>query len=374
LPAILGQSRPLQVLSSALRSGRFHHAWIFSGPRGVGKRTTALQVARVLLDPGVAPDVDLASELKSPQDRIQSLIDSNAHPDLHIIRKELALYSDNRELRERKLLNIPLDLIRERIIGGKTGDDRIHEAPAYRTPLLGHGKVFIIDEAELLAGEAQNALLKTLEEPPPLTWFFLVTSQPDRLLSTIRSRCQHVRFDRLDPVSMREWFQRNPELGTRNSGLLSWVEEFADGSPGIAQLAIEYGFYDWKKTLDPMLVELDRGRFPVAMGATLGELVEQFAQAWVKAHGEKSTSKDAANKDGAKHLFTLLAAHVRATIAAAVDRTDGSMERRLAAADLLHEAERQLDANVNLKLLLENLVVQWAEALAPSMAHRRVST
>ena len=304
---ILGQPRALEILSNALRSGRFQHGWIFSGPRGVGKFTTALQVARILLDPETSPNLD--GQIQNPKSKIQSLIDSSTHPDLHIIRKELALYSDNEKLRERKLMNIPLDLLRERMLGGKTGDQRTHEAPAYRTAALGHGKVFIIDEAELLDPNAQNSILKTLEEPPPQTYFFLITSQPDRLLPTIRSRCQQVRFMRLDAQSMREWFKRatakDSELGIRNSELLSWIEHFADGSPGAAQLAIEYGFFEWQKSLNPMLAELERGKFPVAMGETLAVLIDAFAVAWVKSH--KNASKDSANKDGAKHMFSLLA-------------------------------------------------------------------
>jgi len=126
---ILGQSRALEILDHALRSGRFHHGWIFSGPRGVGKFTAAVQVARVLLDPelrarGLPAAADVES-IQNPRSTIQNLIDSGRHPDLHIIRKELAAYSDDRLLRERKQLNIPIDLLRERIIG-----DAEHEAPA----------------------------------------------------------------------------------------------------------------------------------------------------------------------------------------------------------------------------------------------------
>src|SRR5204863_4320065 len=111
-----------------------------------------------------------------PNSRVQHLIDARTHPDFHIIHKELAAYSDNRELREKKQINIPIDLLRERLLGGTSGSSH-HEAPAYRTAALGHGKVFIIDEAELLDPTAQNAMLKTLEEPPAQTWIFLITSQ-----------------------------------------------------------------------------------------------------------------------------------------------------------------------------------------------------
>jgi len=359
---ILGQSRALEILDHALRSGRFHHGWIFSGPRGVGKFTAAVQVARVLLDPelrarGLPAAADVES-IQNPRSTIQNLIDSGRHPDLHIIRKELAAYSDDRLLRERKQLNIPIDLLRERIIG-----DAEHEAPAYRTALMNHGKVFVIDEAELLDHYGQNAMLKTLEEPPTETYFFLITSQPDRLLPTIRSRCQHVRFARLDEPAMGDWFDRDAKEheSLRTKSGREWVAEFADGSPGIALLALEYGFEQWHRTLDPMLQELERGNFPHKMGETLGTLVDEFAVAWVKSHGERTTSKDAANKDGARHMFALLASHARTRLASAVEREAASGYPWMNVIDIIREAERQLESNVNMKLLMENLVVQWAQ-------------
>jgi DNA polymerase-3 subunit delta' len=351
---ILGQDSAIEVLRSALRSGRLHHAWIFSGPRGVGKFTCAVAFARILLDPDAAPN--LAGEIEAdPHSRTSRLIDAGSHPDLHVIRKELALFSDNPELRRKKLANIPIDVLREHIIGGKTGDDRIHEAPAYHTAALGHGKVFIIDEAELIDDTGQNALLKTLEEPPPQTYLILVTARPERLAATIRSRCQHVRFGSLDRSAMRAWFERSgPDVDAEER---AWIEQFCDGSPGLAQLAADYDFYEWEKTLAPMLGRLDRGGFPATMGQVLAEIVEGFASAWVKTH--RNASKDAANKDGAAHVFALLASHARRKLSESCARGEDPGVA-LAMIDRLRDAERQLASNVNLKHVLENLVVQWA--------------
>ena len=351
---ILGQDSAIEVLRSALRSGRLHHAWIFSGPRGVGKFTCAVEFARILLDPRAG--ANLAGQIEAdPDGHTSRLVDAGAHPDLHIIRKELALFSENPRLRDRKLMNIPLDVLREFMIGGKTGDDRIHEGPAYRTASLGHGKVFIIDEAELIDQYGQNALLKTLEEPPAETYIILVTARPERLYATIKSRCQHVRFGRLDEAAMRAWFER--------SGLKlddeprAWIEQFCEGSPGLAQLAVDYGFYEWGQTLAPMLRQLDRGEYPAAMGPTLAEMVEAFASAWVKAH--RNASKEAANKDGAGHVFTLLAAHARRRLRESCARGDDP-QTALIMIERVRDAEAQLTSNVNLKHVLENLVVQWA--------------
>ncbi len=380
MPRILGQDRALDILHSALQSGRVHHAWIFSGPKGVGKFTTAMEVARILLDPEAQ-----GSEIGKPGNsgsRVQHMIDSGTHPDLHVIRKELALYSDNPLLRERKLMNIPLDLLRERIIGGKVGET-IHEAAAYRTAALGNGKVFIIDEAELLDSRGQDAMLKTLEEPPPETYFFLITSLPNKLLPTIQSRCQHVHFGRLGQPEMHAWWQQHvtserqppvavaereakerkgegPAFDTKKAApaALQWALAFAEGSPGTALLALEYNFHDWNNTLTPMLNDLDQGRFPVAMGERLGTMVEEFAQAWVKRHGSKNTSKDAANKAGARHVMSLLSSHARRQLASSKS-DDEQLTRWGDVIETLRDAERQIDFNVNQKLALENLVAQW---------------
>ena len=104
------------------------------------------------------------------------------HPDLHVIRKELALYSDSATLRAKKLMNIPIDVLRQHMIGGVTiTDQKYHEPKVGMTPVLGQAKVFIIDEAELIDRTGQNALLKSLEEPPPRTYIFLITTRPERL-------------------------------------------------------------------------------------------------------------------------------------------------------------------------------------------------
>ncbi len=277
-----------------------------------------------------------------------------SHPDLHIIQKELALFSESKKLREKKLINIPLDLLRERMIGGQV-ESKHHQAAAYLTPVLGNGKVFIIDEAELLDFVAQNALLKTLEEPPAQTYIILVTSQPQRLLPTIRSRCQHARFGTLSPDAMNQWLDQ-ADLSI-NESQRKWIEHFSDGSPGIAQLASENRFYEWQVTLNPMLGELDDGRYPAQMGQTLGELVETFAKSWVDKHD--NASKDAANKDGVRHLLNLLAAHARKRLGSCAQQSQ-DCDHWLGVIDLIRDAEQQMNSKVNVKLLLENLVAQWA--------------
>lgn len=353
---ILGQSRAIRILQTTLRSKRVHHAWIFAGPPGVGKFTTAIEFARILLDSNAGPT--LAGEMEAdPDSRSSQLIDSRTHPDLHIITKELALYSSDPEVRRKKLTNIPIDVLREWMIGGK--DESSGQAPVYRTAAMGHGKVFIIDEAELLDPTSQNAILKTLEEPPRETYIILVTSRPDRLLPTIRSRCQFVPFVPLDQSSMAQWFEQS---GLKlNAEERAWLEAFAEGSPGTALLAAEYDFSGWRDALRPMLAGLEQGRYPAEMGAAMAELVDGFANAWVKAH--QNASKDAANKAGARHVLSALTHYVRDKLAHSLDAGEDPRPW-MDAADVIRDTERALFSNVNIKMAMENLVAQLADRLS----------
>ncbi len=347
---ILGQSKAVETLRAGLRSGRLAHAWIFAGPRGVGKFTTAIEVARIILDPNAD-----ARGAVDPESETSRLIDAGVHPDLHVIRKELAQYSQDSDIRKRKQLNIPIGVLRERMLGGMVGDKFV-EAPAYRTPARGHNKVFIIDEAELLDRIGQHSLLKTLEEPTAGTYLILVTSRPQRLLPTIHSRCRHVTFVGLDDTAMAQWFD---SAGLEAGGPeRHWISEFCNGSPGLALLGARYEFHRWHTTLAPMLEDLARGRFPTEMGQTMAALIEGFAVEWVKRHD--NASKDAANKDGARFMFMILASHVDRQLAAAVQQglpADASLR----VIDLIAEAELQLEAYVNLKQVLENLAIQWMQ-------------
>ena len=141
----------------------------------------------------------------------------------------------------------------------------------------------------------------------------------------------------------------------------TWIEQYSQGSPGTAQLAAQYGFYQWQVALAPMLADLADGHYPAQMGQTLAELVESFASAWVDQH--ENASKDAANKDGVKHLLAMLAAHARRQLAEDAEHGDDP-EDWLRVIDLLREAEWQLESHVNVKVLLENLVVQWTNLTA----------
>ncbi|HEY7054893.1 MAG TPA: DNA polymerase III subunit, partial [Vicinamibacterales bacterium] len=166
---IIGHGPLLQLLARSAGRGALPASLIFSGPDGVGKRSTAVALAQVLncerpAAYGDAPGIAACGECSACR-----RIARGVHADVLV-------------LEPGETGTIKVDQVRDAI-----------ERAAYR-PFEGRRRVVIVDEADALLPEAQNALLKTLEEPPPASLFVLVTARPDVLLPTVRSRCHRLRF------------------------------------------------------------------------------------------------------------------------------------------------------------------------------------
>lgn len=180
------QSRAQVALSAALASGPAH-AYLFRGPRGAGKRTAARAFAAEIL----------AAAAEDPEDaRRRALLDPSPHPDLVWLAPRGAQHL--------------VEEVRERVI----------RASAYR-PFEGDKRVFVVEAAEAMRDESQNALLKTLEEPPGFVHLILLSSEPEALLETVTSRCQPVDFAPL-PAEVLE-----QELAAGDSGATASAEEIA---------------------------------------------------------------------------------------------------------------------------------------------------
>ena len=166
-----GQVFARRILEAALRGERTAHAYLFEGPPGCGKKTAALGLAASLIDPSGGAGA-------------QRVLD-NKHPDLHLYVPAGATYKvdDVRELMRQTSLR----------------------------PFEGKKRVFILDRAEALNEASANTLLKPLEEPQPSLSWILVTTQRQRILPTIASRCQALRFQPLDEATLRKVLAR--ELG-----------------------------------------------------------------------------------------------------------------------------------------------------------------
>jgi len=346
LGSVIGQDRALATLRTAAGADRIHHAWIFDGPPGVGKFTTALAFAALILDPTTTPDLsgELAPE---PESETQSHLRAGSHPDLHVVTKELARFSGSDAVRRAKQRSIPIDVLRQFLI-----------EPASLKSVRSGGlasKVFIVDEAELLAPVGQNALLKTLEEPAPGTVIILVTSAADRLLPTIRSRCNRAAFVPLGEDDMLAWMAQS-ELDVAGADR-DWLLRFAGGAPGQAELAAETGLLAWRGPIEDVVERIASGRAPVGFGTQADQLVKEWAEGWVESR--PFASKDAANKAGVGHLVRALAAGLRYRL------RDGADPERIALAiELLADAQRDIDMNVQPLFALDNWAAQAAHARA----------
>ena len=354
---ILGQEAALAELKDALRTGRMPAAWILYGPDGIGKLSTALRFARLLLEPDLGPE-SIAAFAPPPGSSTSKLIDAGTHPDLRTIRKELAATSEIPRLRESKQRAIPIDLLREHMLGGEV-EGRRFEAVHARTPFKGVRRVFIIDEAELLNPQGQNALLKTLEEPSPRTVIILVTTRDERMLPTVRSRCRRVPFRTLNPTAMEAWLASSEhalDAADRN-----WLLEFSEGSPGRLEAALQTGMATWNATVAPGMARLEQGGWPGGLADTLAELVDEYAKAVVKS--DKRASKEAANRTGLANLVAVLASRLRTRLeSAAAEGDDDVTESCSIAIERLADAESRAARNLNLKFVMAGLVAAIAEA------------
>jgi DNA polymerase-3 subunit delta' len=359
---LFGHEQTVDLLKDAILGSRSMPTWIFGGPFGVGKFTAAHLLAGLLLDPETRPEDVRAFRPRqdTPSGRLHA---AGTHPDLHVVCKEQALESPDQQVRDRKQRSIPVAVLRQQIIGGAI-EGHTFDAPAYMKPSRGTGKVFIIDEAELIESRGQNLLLKTLEEPPPRTWFILVSTRPDRLLPTIRSRCQPAAFSPLAPEAMALW-RAHAELDT-DPDELDWAIDFAEGAPGLALAMIHEGLFEWHRTFAPMIRELGDGGYPTSMADAMEECIEASAVAAEKA--DPQTSKQAAGRKAMGLMVTLLSSLMRSNLHEVVVAGGPDSERWARAIEILAGTEQQIEANVNRKLALSGLVPALADQLAPGRA------
>ncbi|HEX3119457.1 MAG TPA: DNA polymerase III subunit gamma/tau [Candidatus Acidoferrum sp.] len=196
---LTGQTHVTETLANAIRNDRVAHAYIFSGARGVGK-TTAARILAKALNCVHGPTADPCGECDSC--------------------KEIAAGSSLDVIEIDAASNRGIDQIRE-----------LREMVRY-APAGSRNKVVILDEAHMLTGEASNALLKTLEEPPDRVIFVMATTEPENLVDTIRSRSQHFHFRAL---TFTEITARLEEIASKEnlqieSGALAVIARMAEGS------------------------------------------------------------------------------------------------------------------------------------------------
>lgn len=371
LDEIIGQEEAVGRLMSNSSAGRMPHAMLFAGPRGVGRCSTAAALAKLLLCKSPA-----SSLLGQPKacNACEScrLMNADTHPDFAIVKKELAKYHEDAAVRSRVMQDLGIDVIRSFLID-----------PAYKSPLKGKGRVFVVEETDLMSIAAQNSLLKTLEEPPAGVTIILLTDKPDQLLPTTRSRCAFLRFV---PLPHDFVVQKLAENGTPDDEAKFWAA-FTDGSVG---LAIEYAnqeLYPVKRQLIGDLAKLAGGYVP--LGDEWAKIADTMAEAQVaaakKADGA-DMSKNLATRQVTGIMLRLMAGAFTdaLTLSAGANRPlvhcdqpqeihalaqNHSPADIAAAIEQLSEYERLLWRNVNAKTVWDNVAISCtADAGAAAIA------
>ena len=337
---IEGHERPLAILRRALANKTLAHAYLFSGEAGIGKKMTALALAAAVNCS--APGEDGGCGECSSCKRIAAL----THPDVQVVMPEsenerlLATWSS--KAAEKASDEIKIDQIRQA------------QETLTLTPSEGSKKILIVNGAETLNASAQNAFLKTLEEPPGDTLIVLVTSMPQSLLPTIRSRCQEVSFLPLSRRALTQALISRRGLAEEDARFLAALSQ---GSMGRA-LAMDL---EQEKTDREELMTLWAGLGQRGTGEVLA-LAEAFGK----------------DRDRLERLLAIGVEWIRDTL---VFRMTGDekllvygrgadqyrgvqvpLQRMLADLELLTASRDLLERRVSAQLVAENLLFQLGRA------------
>lgn len=322
LASILGQDRVVEALLRSIKTGRVSHAYLFDGISGCGRHSTAVALIQALFCP-TPENGDACGVCNSCRN-----VDANNHPDIQTV----GPLPDKRD--------ISIDQIRE-----------LQQILSLR-PYQANRKACIIEPAERMSANASNALLKTLEEPPGNAVIILIANQSDLLLSTIRSRCQHIRFSPLDEDSVNAILK----AGGTSEDEAKLLASVSEGSLENAFLTDPETARTKRKELADILSSVNRN-----------SIVTIF----------DSTEKLAVSREEALSVFTILLSILRDMMIIKTTKTEALIYNRFIKEKLATEASRftlsaiidalqlamdvrkSIQGNVNSKLALEHFLLGY---------------
>jgi len=229
---VVGQALPQNILKKTLENGKLGSAYLFYGPQGLGKWALALELAKALNceNNDTVPCQECSNCVK---------IAKLSHPDVVLVFPIPSTKKDEENLRQKYIAGFREEKLKEPYAlvefekNALISKDRMKElkTEGYRRPFEAKTKVVIINQAEKMMRESFNSFLKVLEEPPAYVHLILITSQPERLLPTVISRCQKIRFTPIKTDLITEELKKRLNLDEKKA--LTYAR-LSDGSLGYA--------------------------------------------------------------------------------------------------------------------------------------------
>lgn len=297
LSDVLHQDAVQERLQRGLASGRLPHAYAFLGPAGVGKQMLAVGFAKLLLCRNpieIEPPAEASNACSTWRDACGAcedceLFEAGNHADFHRVHRGLQKYHPDQSIRKRKATVLGIDVIRHFLI----------KDVALR-PSRGRAKVFIVDEAERLNDAAQNAMLKTLEEPPEHSYIILLSTSSDSLLQTTNSRCQVLTFRRLPSEFIAALLLERTELSRDDA---RFIAEMSDGSASMALRGAAMGLHEFAPQVADAIRAAGRdaigaGNVLQDLGKTLAKRVAKFGRDEEPEEGDDLEEAEASDEAG----------------------------------------------------------------------------
>jgi DNA polymerase-3 subunit delta' len=327
---VRGHDALVRAFDGVVRRDRLAHAYLFTGPPGVGKRLFADELARALLcESRPAADSPFEACDHCPA---CAQVEAGSHPDLFVATRP----EDSHDL--------PIDTVRELCRSFALKSAR------------GRGKVALLDDADDLNDAAANCFLKTLEEPPPRSVLLVIGTSPDRQLPTIVSRCQVVYFRPLPPALVAELLRAQ---GVEDEALVERLVRLSGGSPGQARALADPALWEFRRQLMDGLTRPQ----PDSVG---------LAKAWTQ-FVEEAGKESAAQRRRAALVLRLLIGFLNDALCLSTGGTPRPADpedarsllalaqrldpdRLLELLDRSLEADMQIDRRVQLVLVLEALL------------------
>ena len=242
---LYGQDKTSKKFLQSYNNQLLHHAWLIGGQKGVGKATLAWKIAKFLLELGLSSHSRKHDTLDIEIDRLlDARINALSEPALLLIRREF----DPKKKRTQHVISVDNIRVMSESIGYAIPDNKL--------------RIVVIDSIEELNENAANAFLKLLEEPPPRTYFFLISHSPHTVLPTIRSRCQIVHCDHLQPDDQINVLA---QLQFKNSEHHSHAISLSNGSVGNAIAILNFGGIDLYQSIVNMFQHPQQIEHPQAL-------------------------------------------------------------------------------------------------------------